>query len=108
MIKDLIKAASDLDDHGFHVEAELMDKIIERVAFGKEEESEDDSDLETDWEIEFESDLPGSEEDSEEEEEEEEDTDEEVSVEECLEYCASFSDAQKVELIKALLDSMGH
>ena len=32
MIKDLIKAAAELDSAGFHVEADLMDKIMQKVA----------------------------------------------------------------------------
>ena len=121
MIKDLIKAAADLDSAGFHVEADLMDKIMQKVAedlSDDEEETVDDpgddaqsfgflSDEDEDSEDEDSEDE--SEEDSEEEDEEESEEDEDSSdhsVEECLSYCGSFSHEEKVELIKALLDSM--
>ena len=56
MIKSLIKAAADLDRAGFYVEADLMDKIMQKVAENlsdDEEESaevpdEDDSEEEED------------------------------------------------------------
>lgn len=118
MIKDLIKAAADLDSAGFHVEADLMDKIMQKVAENLSDEGEEttdapDDDSETfgflghedsDEDSEDESEEGYGEDESEEEDEDEDDSDH--SVEECLTYCSSFSHEQKVELIKALLDSM--
>jgi cobalamin biosynthesis protein CobT len=114
MIKNLVKAAADLDRAGFHVEADLMDKIMQKIA---EDLAEDDA---NDNEFGFlgsdhsddEDDSADSDDDSEEGHEEEEGEEEEEedssdhSVEECLTYCSSFSHEEKVELIKALLDSM--
>jgi hypothetical protein len=104
MIKNLIKAAAELDAAGFHVEADLMDKIMQKVAEEVEEE-EVESEPESEEEMDF-----GfmNQEDEEEEESEEDMEDGEHSVEECLQYCSSFSHEEKVELIKALLDSMDH
>lgn len=116
MIKSLIKAAADLDQAGFHVEADLMDKIMHKVAqeldedMDEMEESEEEEDSSDESDFGFlghdDSDEDSEEDDYEEESDEEEDG--EHSVEECMTYCTSFSDAQKVELIKALLDSMDH
>jgi hypothetical protein len=102
MIKNLIKAAAELDAAGFHVEADLMDKIMQKVAEEVEEE-EVEAEPESEEEMDF-----GfmNQEDEEEEESEEDMEDGEHSVEECLQYCSSFSHEEKVELIKALLDSM--
>lgn len=113
MIKNLIKAAAELDHAGFHVEADLMDKIMQKVA----EELDDDGE-ETDGSEEMEDSefgfLGGDEAEEDDDEAYEEEPDEEEldedseqhSVEECLHYCKSFSHEEKVELIKALLDSM--
>ena len=118
MIKNLIKAAADLDKAGFHVEADLMDKIMQEVAEKIEEETdaeeemdleEEEMDLEEE-EIDLEkTDLKKSDfgfmgED--EEDAEEDDEDKAYSVEECLEYCDAFSNEEKIQLIKHLLDSI--
>jgi hypothetical protein len=106
MIKSLVKAAADLDRAGFHVEADLMDKIMQKVAEDLSEEESDANDfgfLGNDSDEE--DDSVDSDDESEEEEGEEEDSSDH-SVEECLSYCGSFSHEEKVELIKALLDSM--
>lgn len=113
MIKNLVKAAADLDRAGFHVEADLMDKIMQKVA---EDLSEDDandnefgflgSDDSNDEDDSADSDDDSEERYEEEGEEEEEEDSSDHSVEECLTYCSSFSLEEKVELIKALLDSM--
>jgi len=100
MIKNLVKAAAELDEAGFHIEADLMDRIMQKVA-------EELNDLEEDGEEpNFGFMDQDEEEDLSEEEEEDSDSEEEHSVDECLEYCKSFSHEDKVELIKALLDSM--
>ena len=152
MIKLLVKAAAELDNAGLHVEADLVDKIMQKVAGGnepdygflpkgktstpkaspskpKEEEEEDDisegedvedeeemeEDVEEEMEEEEEDDesyeLPGEEDMEEEEEEDEsydvdEDEPETSSADKCLESCLQLSDEEKVELIKALLDSL--
>ena len=118
MIKNLVKAAADLDRAGFHVEADLMDKIMQKVA---EDLSEDDA---NDNEFGFlgsnhsgaEDDSADSDDVSEEEEEEEEEEDEEeegeeeeggaLSAEECLEHCMMLSVDEKCALMKSLLDSL--
>jgi len=111
MIKNIIKAAAELDQAGFHVEADLMDKIMQKVAQELDEDMDEMEEEESDEESDF--GFLGSEDEDDsneeyEEEEESEDDDGEHSVEECLTYCTSFSNADKVELIKALLDSMDH
>jgi hypothetical protein len=105
MIKNLIKAAAELDHAGFHVEADIMDKIMQKVA---EDLGDDDSEghEEEDSDFGF---LNHDESDEEYEEESEEDSEEEseaLSAEECLHHCMSLSNEEKVELIKSLLDSM--
>jgi hypothetical protein len=112
MIKGLIKAAADLDRAGFYVEADLMDKIMQKVAENLSDDEEESAEVpdEDDSEEEDESgdDVFGfiGGDDSEEEEEEDDSESSEHSVEECLSYCQAFSHEDKVELIKALLDSM--
>ena len=114
MIKGLIKAAADLDSAGFHVEADVMDKIMQRVAqsadFGflpskgeKKTETDDSA------EDEYEEEESDEEEESEEEESEEEESEEEgdaISMKECLEHCMMLSTDEKCALMKALLDSI--
>lgn len=109
MIKGLIKAAADLDSAGFHVEADVMDKIMQRVAqsadFGflpskGEKKTETDDSAEDEYE---------EEESDEEEESEEEESEEEgdaISMKECLEHCMMLSTDEKCALMKALLDSI--
>lgn len=108
MIKNLIKAAAELDHAGFHVEADIMDKIMQKVAEELDDDGEESDGSEEMEDSEF--GFLGHNEDSEDEEEDyEEEADEESeghTVEECLHYCKSFSHEEKVELIKALLDSM--
>ena len=111
MIKSLVKAAADLDRAGFHVEADLMDKIMQKVAEDLSEEESDANDFgflgndsdEEDDSVDYDDE---SEEEEEEEGEEEDEDSSDHSVEECLSYCSSFSLEEKAELIKALLDSM--
>ena len=114
MIKDLIKAAADLDRSGFYVEADLMDKIMQKVAEDLSDDEEESAEVphEDDSEEEEEEEESGDDvfgfiggDDSEEEEEEDSESSEH-SIEECLTYCQDFSHEEKVELIKALLDSM--
>lgn len=111
MIKNIIKAAAELDQAGFHVEADLMDKIMHKVAQELDEDMDEMEGEEEEKDSE-ESDFGflghEDEDESDEEYEEEEDSEggEEYSVEECLTYCSSFTNAQKIELIKELLDSM--
>jgi hypothetical protein len=113
MIKGLIKAAADLDRAGFYVEADLMDKIMQKVAENLSDDEEETVDEPGDDAQSFgflsDEDEDSEDEDSEDESEEEDEEDEDSSdhsVEECLSYCGSFSHEEKVELIKALLDSM--
>ena len=111
MIKNIIKAAAELDQAGFHVEADLIDKIMHKVAQELDEDM-DEMEGEEEEEDSEESDFGflghEDEDESDEEYEEEEDSEGEGehSVEECLTYCSSFTNAQKIELIKELLDSM--
>jgi|688.fasta_scaffold315136_3 hypothetical protein len=107
MIKNLIKAAAELDSAGFHVEADLMDKIMQKVAEKMDPEEELDSEEDMDSEEE-EEDLQGSDFGfmDKEEEEEHEEGQESKSVEECLSYCESLSNEEKIELIKAILNIM--
>jgi hypothetical protein len=114
MIKGLIKAAADLDRAGFYVEADLMDKIMQKVAENLSDDEEESAEMpDEDDSEEGEEDESGDNifgfidgDDSEEEEEEEDSESSDHSVEECLSYCQAFSHEDKVELIKALLDSM--
>ena len=114
MIRSLVKAARDLDSAGFHVEADLMDKIMQKVAEDLSDDEEETTDEPDDDAQSFgflgdedEDSEDESEEDYEEEGEEEEGSSDH-SVEECFTYCESFSHEEKVELIKALLDSMAN
>jgi hypothetical protein len=110
MIKSLVKAAADLDRAGFHVEADLMDKIMQKVAEDLSEEESDANDfgfLGNDSDEE--DDSVDSDDESEEEEEEEEEGEEEggtLSAEECLEHCMMLSVDEKCALMKSLLDSL--
>ena len=118
MIKNLVKAAADLDRAGFHVEADLMDKIMQKVAEGLAEDNdnqfgflgsaEDDS-VDSDDVSEEEEEEEGEEEEEEEGEEEEGEEEEEggaLSAEECLEHCMMLSVDEKCALMKSLLDSL--
>lgn len=106
MIKNLIKAAAELDSAGFHVEADLMDKIMQKVAEKMDSEEELDSEEDMDSEEE-EEDLQGSDFGfMDKEEEEHEEGQDSKSVEECLSYCESLSNEEKIELIKAILNTM--
>lgn len=115
MIKNLIKVAAELDKAGFHVEADLVDTIMQKVA---EEAAEDNAidfgflgnktekkDVET-----AASDDTDDEEDenlgSEEEEEEEEEPNAELSFEDCLEHCKALTHEEQVAIIRAILDDM--
>lgn len=102
MIKNLVKAAAELDEAGFHIEADLMDKIMQKVA----EKMSDSEDEDEEPEFGFMGQEDEDEEEGSEMEEEEMDSDEEHTVDECLDYCRAFSHEEKIELIKALLDSM--
>lgn len=110
MIRSLVKAARDLDSAGFHVEADLMDKIMQKVAedlSDDEEETTDEPDDDDAQNFGFLGDEDeDSEDESDEDSEEHEEDSSDHSVEECFTYCKSFSHEEKVELIKALLDSM--
>lgn len=105
MIRDLIKAASDLDSQGFHVEAELMDKIIQKIALKEVEDNSDEESEDSESEEELFS-MPGMEEEEEESEEETEEESEEDPVKECYEFCSDFSDEQKLMLVEMLLDDL--
>ena len=111
MIKNLVKAAADLDRAGFHVEADLMDKIMQKVAEDLSEEESDTNDFgflgsdPGDEDDSVDSDDE-SEEESEEEEEEEEEESGALSAEECLEHCMMLSVDEKCALMKSLLDSL--
>jgi len=107
MIKSLVKAAAALDRAGFHVEADLMDKIMQKVAEDLSEEESDDNDfgfLGNDSDEE--DDSVDSDDESEEEEEEEEEEGGTLSAEECLEHCMMLSVDEKCALMKSLLDSL--
>ncbi len=112
MIKNLIKAAAELDQAGFHVEADIMDKIMQKVAEKMDDDNMEDAEESEEMEHSEFGFLGHKQEDSEDEdseeeyEEEMEEDSEEHSVEECLEYCKSFSNEEKIKLIKSLLDSM--
>lgn len=111
MIKGLIKAAADLDSAGFHVEADVMDKIMQRVAqsadFGflpSKGEKKTNNSAEDEYEEEEEEEESDEDEESEDEESEEEG--EAISMKECLEHCMMLSTDEKCALMKALLDSI--
>ena len=116
MIKGLIKAAADLDSAGFHVEADVMDKIMQRVAqsadFGflpSKGEKKTNNSAEDEYEEEEEEEESDEDEESEEEESEEEESEEEgdaISMKECLGHCMMLSTDEKCALMKALLDSI--
>lgn len=120
MIKNLIKVAADLDKAGFHVEADLVDNIMQKIA----EESEDNAvdfhflsnkssdksppvdDVSDDTEEEEVSEEPEEELEEESEEEEEENDEAEVCFEDCLAHCKALSHEEQIAIIKAILDDM--
>jgi len=118
MIKGLIKAAADLDSAGFHVEADVMDRIMQKVAEstdfgflpsgdGKKIEPNDSNEDEAEDEDEYEEEQSDeSDEDESDEDEESEEEGDAISMKECLEHCMMLSMDEKCELMKALLDSI--
>ncbi len=123
MIKYLIKAAAELDNAGFRVEADLLDQIMKKVAIEVAENDANDfgflsskekkapvakTEAEPVEETEVESEVDDEEDESEETEPEEEvnEDDEELSLKECIEHCRSFSNEDKAKLIKALIDDL--
>ena len=106
MIKNLVKAAADLDRAGFHVEADLMDKIMQKVAEDLSEEESDANDFGFLGNDSDEEDDSVDYDDESEEEEEEEEEGGTLSAEECLEHCMMLSVDEKCALMKSLLDSL--